>query len=500
MPLRSQPAARGAKLRRKVSNKDPPPPEGNVVDPNREIEPSSAQLLPAIVLSSDLPSDPPSDPPSGGAFVGPKKELYKPKFKAEFDLDRCYAGQLWAWVDEVVQDLAIETTPPQKVIIRDVSACAYKPKTPEKQKLRQSLERGEGAGFMQVIEYAQHLKESSIDATYVDFEATLGTESVEVISPIGQQRSRGSSSSKGQVRLTATQRQLQELPEILAGHAVADGPSIAIRDKWRCQDTHCGNYPYVCWIQRTAGQPDRFENHYPISSNVVAMWARNVTLGKCSVNEPDDIIRVALRTSRELAAKEKAKEKAQQSSTPAFTADSFMSAIAASALSVSQLAHSQLLARQAPVPAAPAASSASTPSVPVSGWRDLTYENNIELSYHTRYFFDWWMDQAMAVQVPDIKRVLTEVVKGGQIDLNMLMDGSNAGMPYNVWREDFELPVPLLLRLRRMAIQWRFWYTGLFESDQEDCRKMQRRDNKWKRRLRTARVEDRDSERQSSER
>ncbi|KAL5429592.1 hypothetical protein PMIN06_012700, partial [Paraphaeosphaeria minitans] len=59
----------------------------------------------------------------------------------------------------------METTPPQKVIIRDVSACAYKPKTPEKQKLRQSLKRGEGAGFMQVIEYAQHLKESLIDAT-----------------------------------------------------------------------------------------------------------------------------------------------------------------------------------------------------------------------------------------------------------------------------------------------------------------------------------------------
>jgi cobalamin biosynthesis Mg chelatase CobN len=260
------------------------------------------------------------------------------------------------------------------------------------------------------MEHSQHLRESSIDVTYLDFDATLATESVEVISPV--QRSRGSSSSQGQARLTATQRQLQELPEVLAGHAVAEGPSIAIRDKWRCQDTTCGNHPYVCWVQRVAGQPDRFENHFPASSNIVAMWARNVILGRASVDEPDDVVRVALRTSRELAAKEKAKEK-QQSSTPAFNADSFMSAIAASALSVGQLAQSQLLTQQAPIPApapapaAPSASSASTPSVEVSGWRDLEYANVMELSLQSRWFFRWWINQTLAHEVPDIERCVT---------------------------------------------------------------------------------------------
>lgn len=122
------------------------------------------------------------------------------------------------------------------------------------------------------------------------------------------------------------------------------------------------------------------------------MWARNVTLGRCSVDELDDIVRVALRTSRELAAKEKAKEK-QQSSAPAFNTDSFMSAIAASALSVSQLAQSQLLAQQAPAPApAPTEPTAAEKAWKTAQWRGLTYENNQELLYQTRHFFDWWVD------------------------------------------------------------------------------------------------------------
>ncbi|KAL5371485.1 hypothetical protein DPSP01_014238 [Paraphaeosphaeria sporulosa] len=49
----------------------------------------------------------------------------------------------------------------------------------------------------------------------------------------------------------------------------------------------------------------------------------------------------------------------------------------------------------------------------------------------------------------------------------MLMDPSDAGMPFSVWREDFTLPVGLLLRLRSMAQQWRALYNGLTESEIE---------------------------------
>jgi hypothetical protein len=160
-----------------------------------------------------------------------------------------------------------------------------------------------------------------------------------------------------------------------------------------------------------------------------------------------------------------------------------MSAIAANVLSVSQLAQTQLLGRQ-PLPTEPTVSSAG-PAALV--WRDLTYTNIWELSYHTRHFFDWWMDKAMAKEVPEIKKVLVQVVKRGGIDLNMLMDSSDAGMPYSAWKEDFELPVPLLLRLRRRAIQWQSEYNRLSESDCEECRELQREDNERKELLRRPR-------------
>jgi hypothetical protein len=497
----------------------PPPAEENtrsffVSDPvdlpeGPEPPPSAQPLLSIILSSGGVASDPIGSPtpqsvtqheePKSNtgqpevepyitcrwqAFIGPKKELYKPKFDPEFDVDSYYAAQLWMWVDDVVQDLSLETTPPQKVTIRDVSGCAYKQPTPERQKLRQSLKRGQGGPFVQVLEYAKNLRESHPDVV-IDWDATLTTEAVEVISPMGQQRSRGSSSSQSAIRLTATQRQLQELPEVLAGHAVTEGPAIAIRDQWRCMDTSCANHPFACWIQRTPGQPDRFENHFPINNGIISMWSRNIALRRCTVEEPDDSIRLALRTSRELAAKEreKSKSKAQQSSTPAFNADSFMSAIAASALSVSQLAHTQLLGRQ-PLPTEPTASSVDA-APPY--WRDLTYANIWELSHQTRHFFDWWMDNAMAKEVPAIKRVFREVVKGGDIDLNMLMDASDAGMPYSVWREEFGLPVPLLLRLRRRAYEWQTGYPGLSEDDREVCRDMLRADNERKELLRMSR-------------
>ncbi|KAL5372399.1 hypothetical protein DPSP01_013532 [Paraphaeosphaeria sporulosa] len=184
--------------------------------------------------------------------------------------------QLWTSVDNVARELAIENSPLAKGIIKDVTGCAYKQGTAERQKLRQSLKRGDAVGFGQVMENAWALKEAYIEVIYVDFDVSLAVESPEM-SPVSHERS----SSQGQFRLTATQRQLQELPEVLAGHALAEGPSIGIRDKWRCQDTYCGNYPYGCWVQRKAGQPDRFENHCPMSSNIVAMWARKVALGRC---------------------------------------------------------------------------------------------------------------------------------------------------------------------------------------------------------------------------
>jgi hypothetical protein len=93
--------------------------------------------------------------------------------------------------------------------------------------------------------------------------------------------------------------------------------------------------------------------------------------------------------------------------------------------------------------------------------------------------------------------VRDEVVIAQGVDLNILMDTSSTSMPYSVWREDFDLPVALLLRLRTMAIQWRSGFTGLPEEDKETCRDLQQKENKRKQRDKERREA---AERQSSER
>ncbi|KAL5370779.1 hypothetical protein DPSP01_014671, partial [Paraphaeosphaeria sporulosa] len=102
-------------------------------------------------------------------------------------------------VDNVARELVIENSLPAKVIIKDVTSYVYKQGTTKRQKLRQSLKRGDTISFGQVMEHAQALKEAYMKVIYVDFNVSLAVESPEM-SPV----SHGRSSSQGQFRLTTT--------------------------------------------------------------------------------------------------------------------------------------------------------------------------------------------------------------------------------------------------------------------------------------------------------
>ena len=126
----------------------------------------------------------------------------------------------------------------------------------------------------------------------------------------------------------------------------------------------------------------------------MAAWARDMTIGRCIVDEPHDDVRLSLSMARDHAAREKAAAcagKRGPRSGSNFNIDDFMKVIAASSLSISQLAQSQVIRghRQAANGQLLAAiSSSSTSAAPASRWRDLTYNNIVELSYQTRHFFN----------------------------------------------------------------------------------------------------------------
>jgi hypothetical protein len=73
---------------------------------------------------------------------------------------------------------------------------------------------------------------------------------------------------------TATMIQEHGIAGVLAAERACSGNAIGLRDRWRCDDTHCSNHLYCCWLRPGETQP--FDNHYPINANIIAMWARDI--------------------------------------------------------------------------------------------------------------------------------------------------------------------------------------------------------------------------------
>ena len=78
----------------------------------------------------------------------------------------------------------------------------------------------------------------------------------------------------------------------------------------------------------------------------------------------------------------------------------------------------------------------------------------------TLKFLWWWLDEGPHKDRRDVRKVF-ELVKDERIDLNMLMDPLEAGMPYNLWQDVWDLPPSLLLKLRAYAVRWRRGFKGL---------------------------------------
>ena len=138
----------------------------------------------------------------------------------------------------------------------------------------------------------------------MDFDLVLLPESTQL--PASSQ-SRIGGPQGSQVRLTATNRQLAELPDVMAIDQMGNGPAIQIRDAWRCQDTMCSNYAHVCYFQRTESVLVRFSDHMPVEGNIVAIWAREVSLQRCTVEAPSDNVRLMIVRSHEQARRRRAR-------------------------------------------------------------------------------------------------------------------------------------------------------------------------------------------------
>lgn len=375
---------------------------------------------------------------------------------ADFKVDDLLMVDVWDdWVDETVKNLL-----PQAVSIASLTAVVYPNKSKVVDRLPQRLRRSNYLDLDALKKLAASVDRNTSEKLCVDFNLILTkhVEPVQVSQPVSQPASQPPRSSQPRAR-TATIIQEDGLLGVVAAEQMAAGPALVIKDQWRCEDRDCRNYPYVCWLPRT-GQPNRWENHYPVNANIIAMWAKAISERQCTVQEPNDRIRVAIMRARERGEIERVRRRQGSCN---YSSSGGGCGGGGVLDEVRELQKSVLMAQLQQLNGAAVLSAGRQSS---SNWQPFEYEFWGEIWQHTQNFLKYFR-QHWDVKGADaaVTKLENEVVRDGHIDINMLMDDSENGVPMTLWVEHYELPPGFLLQLRRQAHRWRKTYPGLTEDD-----------------------------------
>ncbi|KAG9378888.1 hypothetical protein A1F94_010657 [Pyrenophora tritici-repentis] len=240
----------------------------------------------------------------------------------------------------------------------------------------------------------------------------------------------------GPRRRTATVIQEEGLAGVIAAEQAGSGHAIAIRDRWRCTDTHCENYPYCCWMAPTARQPARFEDHLFVNGNIISMWARAITARRATYDEPSDDVRLAILRAKDLRLERMNRQPQQESNLQA---------------------------------AAPTITRAEVSSA--SQWAPIRYDHEQEINEHTSNFFNYLKLKFPTVG-EDINELYKTLVIDGAMDINLLMQPS--GDILKLWTQHFKQPPGWFFTLQNTAKEWQAGYQGLTDRNWrrvERCKK-----------------------------
>ena len=236
------------------------------------------------------------------------------------------------------------------------------------------------------------------------------------------------------------------LAGVYTAERFATGAAIAIKDRWRCQEERCDNYPMTCWVRRPPGREiDRFEDHHKLNGNLIAAWASAVQREECTVNEPSDDVRLSIMMAKERAEAEKRRKRRKVSLTSLNS-------------SIEGLTKAILAGHLAQMSASRCQHQAPESYSHRRQWVEFDC-SRAELFQHTQNFFQYWY-HAMPQSKQSIKNIRNKVFTAGGYDINMLMD-SRDGMTMKVWVDYFDQTLGMLSHLRRKAHDWMKDYAGL---------------------------------------
>ncbi|KAF7565906.1 hypothetical protein PtrM4_053400 [Pyrenophora tritici-repentis] len=341
---------------------------------------------------------------------------------------------LWQWVDDVVAELR-----PKRAKISSVCTVVYPAKQAKRERAIKRLRRGVDATWNSFQRLVVEVDNYVSEPVNVDFELILA-------------------------EIPGSSSRCQRLSTVLVD-APQRGHAIAIRDRWRCTDTHCENYPYCCWMAPTARQPARFEDHLFVNGNIISMWARAITARRATYDEPSDDVRLAILRAKDLRVHEKTRKLRA-----AGDGDDDIKSLT-KLLIVGQLERMNRQPQQESnlQAAAPTITRAEVSSA--SQWAPIRYDHEQEINEHTSNFFNYLKLKFPTVG-EDINELYKTLVIDGAMDINLLMQPS--GDILKLWTQHFKQPPGWFFTLQNTAKEWQAGYQGLTDRNWrrvERCKK-----------------------------
>ncbi|EDU47586.1 predicted protein [Pyrenophora tritici-repentis Pt-1C-BFP] len=383
---------------------------------------------------------------------------------------------LWQWVDDVVAELR-----PKRAKISSVCTVVYPAKQAKRERAIKRLRRGVDATWNSFQRLVVEVDNYVSEPVNVDFEL--------ILAEIPGEQQPLPTVVDGPRRRTATVIQEEGLAGVIAAEQAGSGHAIAIRDRWRCTDTHCENYPYCCWMAPTARQPARFEDHLFVNGNIISMWARAITARRATYDEPSDDVRLAILRAKDLRVHEKTRKLRA-----AGDGDDDIKSLT-KLLIVGQLERMNRQPQQESnlQAAAPTITRAEVSSA--SQWAPIRYDHEQEINEHTSNFFNY-----LKLKFPTVGEDINELYKtlvidgvgihtitlatvihrtivqglptDGAMDINLLMQPS--GDILKLWTQHFKQPPGWFFTLQNTAKEWQAGYQGLTDRNWrrvERCKK-----------------------------
>ncbi|KAI1684338.1 hypothetical protein KJE20_06843 [Pyrenophora tritici-repentis] len=359
---------------------------------------------------------------------------------------------LWQWVDDVVAELR-----PKRAKISSVCTVVYPAKQAKRERAIKRLRRGVDATWNSFQRLVVEVDNYVSEPVNVDFEL--------ILAEIPGEQQPLPTVVDGPRRRTATVIQEEGLAGVIAAEQAGSGHAIAIRDRWRCTDTHCENYPYCCWMAPTARQPARFEDHLFVNGNIISMWARAITARRATYDEPSDDVRLAILRAKDLRVHEKTRKLRA-----AGDGDDDIKSLT-KLLIVGQLERMNRQPQQESnlQAAAPTITRAGVSSA--SQWAPIRYDHEQEINEHTSNFFNYLKLKFPTVG-EDINELYKTLVIDGAMDINLLMQPS--GDILKLWTQHFKQPPGWFFTLQNTAKEWQAGYQGLTDRNWrrvERCKK-----------------------------